>query len=152
MDFAKASETFNIYIYIYPNPLYEEDLWDWAKWSAHGNILLTELFAATNNEVIIILWQVIFIGCWFNYDSIYLTPPDLIQGTVCLYPFELKWNNEIYEIFLCRHLYVKISMWKYEYIDTKVGTSHGCQFISKHKHKLFSNHQISPVNQTKTSL
>ena len=40
---------------------------------AHGSIMLTELFAATNNEVIIILWQVIFISGILNCNSIYIS-------------------------------------------------------------------------------
>ena len=55
-----------------------------------GNILLTELFAATTNEVIIILRQVIFISGRLNCNSIYLTPPGLVRGTVCVYPFEYE--------------------------------------------------------------
>ena len=39
--------------------------------SAHGYILLTALFPATNNEVIMIIWQVIFISGRSNYNQIY---------------------------------------------------------------------------------
>ena len=47
IDFVKASETFNI-----PKSTLRGRALGLSKWSAHGNILLTELFATTNNEVI----------------------------------------------------------------------------------------------------
>ena len=65
-------------------------------------------------RLVIILWQVIFISGRLNCKSIYMC--------ISLWIWELKWNNKIYEIFLYRHLFVKMSMCKYEYVDTEVGT------------------------------
>ena len=96
---------------IYPNPLHEEEPWDKAKWSAHGNILLTELFAATNDEVIIILWQVNFIGCRLNCNSIYLIPSGLVRGTVYVYPFIYVNWNEIMKY--AKYFFIDIYMRKY---------------------------------------
>ena len=71
--------------------------------------------------------------------------------SLCIW--ELKWNIEIHEIFLYRHLYMKISMCKYEcgcklLICTRITYPPLCELIisSQHKHKLFSRHQKSPVN------
>ena len=146
MDFAKASQTFNI-------P--KSTLWGGAlglsKWSAHGNILLTELFAATNNDVKIILWQVSFVIGRLNCNSIYLTPPGLVRGTVCVYPFVYESWNEI--IKYTKYVFIDIYVWKYRCVwicRQRGGYVMRVQISSQHKHKLFSRHQKSPVNHTKT--
>ena len=99
----------------YPNPVWDKEPWDLAKWSAHGNILLTALFAVPNNEALLILWQVIFISSKYikiKLDIPYLARAGIVWDTECVYPFKyeskIKWWN-MRNVF-CIHQFVKISM------------------------------------------
>ena len=76
------------------------------------------MFAATNNGVIIILWQVIFISSKLNCNEIYLTQPGLVWVTVCVYPFEYESENE--ETKYPAHFFIYIYMWKYRCVNMNV--------------------------------